>query len=131
MKAEWARLALVGNAAPGLDQVEAVRPAGVGTFNLVVETIDDCGKLDAESAYAGVSHGKALLLVTRASKEHLVTHIALHLPNVSGMRLEDVDGVKVYLTLVLLRQLVQGGNLPPKRGSSIASKDQHDRPSRP
>jgi hypothetical protein len=58
----------------------------------------------------------------------LITHIALHLPHVSWMRLKDVDRVEIDLTLELLRQLVQGGNLPPKRRSGVAPEYKNDRP---
>jgi hypothetical protein len=47
------------------------------------------------------------------------------------MRLKDINGVEVDLALVLLSQLVQGGNLPPKRRSGIAPEHQNDRLVRP
>ena len=43
------------------------------------------------------------------------------------MGLKDVDRVEIDLSLVLLRKLVQGGNLPPERRSGIAPEDQHHR----
>jgi len=50
----------------------------------------------------------------------------LHLPNVGRMGLKDIDRVKIDLALVLLRKLVQGGNLPPKSRSHVAAEDEHD-----
>lgn len=44
------------------------------------------------------------------------------------MRLKYVNGVEVDLAMVLLGELVQGGNLPPKRRSGIAPEYQDDRP---
>jgi hypothetical protein len=44
------------------------------------------------------------------------------------MRLKDVNSVKPHLVAILLCQLVQGGNLPPKRRSRVAAEHQHNRP---
>jgi hypothetical protein len=44
------------------------------------------------------------------------------------MGLKDVDGVEIDLPLVLLRKLVQGGNLPPEGWSSVAAEDEDDWP---
>ena len=38
--------ALVVDATASLDQVEAVRPPGIGAFNPIVEAVDDGGELD-------------------------------------------------------------------------------------
>jgi hypothetical protein len=43
------------------------------------------------------------------------------------MCLKDVHGIEVNLTFVLLGQLIQGGNLPPKGRSSVAAEDKDDR----
>jgi hypothetical protein len=44
---------------------------------------------------------------------------------------KDIDSVKINLAFVLVRQFVQGGNLPPKGRSSIAAEHQDDRLLRP
>jgi hypothetical protein len=124
---EGTGIALVCDATASVDEVEAIGPAGVRIFNPVVKAIDDSGKFDAQLAYANTSYRRTLLLVARATEKHFVANVALHSPDVSGVRLENIDGVKIYLPLVLLRQLVQGGNLPPKWRSSIAAENQHDR----
>jgi hypothetical protein len=43
------------------------------------------------------------------------------------MRLRDVHDQESDLVLVLIVKLVEGGNLPPEWGSSVAAKDHHDR----
>jgi hypothetical protein len=43
------------------------------------------------------------------------------------MSLKDVDRIKTDFVLVLIGQLVQGGNLPPKWRSGVAPENQHDR----
>jgi hypothetical protein len=47
------------------------------------------------------------------------------------MSFKNINCVKVDLALVLLGQLVQGGNLPPKRRSRIAAENENDWPLRP
>jgi hypothetical protein len=80
---------------------------------------------------ASASHGRALLLVTRTAEQNVIADIALHLPDVGRMSFKNVDGVEVDFALVLLGQLVQGGNLPPKRRSGIAAENENDWPLRP
>jgi hypothetical protein len=43
------------------------------------------------------------------------------------MGFKDVDRVEIDLALVLLRKLIQGGNLPPKGRSRVAAEDEYDR----
>ena len=43
------------------------------------------------------------------------------------MRLSDVNGQKCDLPLVLLIEMIEGGNLPPERRSSVAPEDEDDR----
>jgi hypothetical protein len=99
---EGAGFALVCDAAISLDEVEAVWPPGVGSFDVIVETVDDCGKLDTEFAHANTRYRSALLLIAGTAEQHLVANIALHLPYVSRVRLENVDGIEIYLALILL-----------------------------
>jgi hypothetical protein len=42
------------------------------------------------------------------------------------MRLSDIDHVEFDILLVLLIKLVERGNLPAKRRSSIASENEND-----
>ena len=128
MEAKGARLAFVCDSTTCLNEVHAVGPTGISGFDLIIEIIDERWKIDVKTSDAGVCYRGALGLISWASKEDLVLHIALHLPHISRMGFEDVHGIKIYLALVLLRELVQGGNLPPKRRSSIATEDQHNGP---
>ena len=127
MKPEGSRLALIEHAVIGCDQIHPVGPSGVGNLNLVVEAVNNGGKLDAQAPYALPRYRGAFFLIARATKQHFILNIALHLPYVRGMSLQDVDRVEVNLALVSLGQFVQGGNLPPKRRSRIATEDQNDR----
>ncbi len=78
------------------------------------------------SAHACAGNSSALCLIFRTAEQDTITHIGLHLPHVGGMRLKDVNGIEPNLVPVLLGQLIQGGNLPPKRRSGVAAKDQDD-----
>ena len=102
MKSEWSWLALIENAIIGCDQIHAVRPSGVGGLNLVVKAIDDRGKLDAQFPHACTGYRSALFLIAGATEQHLIPNIALHLPYVGGMGLQDVDRIEIDLALVPL-----------------------------
>lgn len=131
MKSEWSRLALVSDFATRPNEVEPVRPSRISSLGVIVEAIDHRRKLDPEFPHAGIRNRCPLILATRTAKEHLVFDIALHFPHVCRVSFKDIDGVKTNLAFVLLRQFVQGGNLPPKGRSSVAAEHQDDRLLRP
>ena len=123
VKAEGPRLALVKDTATFAYQVESVGPAGVSRFDPIVEAIYERGKLDAQLAHTCAGNVGALNLVLRTAEEDVVANIGPHLPHISGMRFKNVNGVESDLVAILIGQLVQGGNLPPKRRSRIAAED--------
>ena len=82
-------------------------------------------------SHTGAGDGGTFSLVLWTSKKNLIANVTLHLPYVGGVRFKNVYSVKVHFAFVLLRQIVQGGNLPPKGWSSIAAEDQHHGSSRP
>ncbi len=127
VKSKWARFAFVKYASTLTDQIEPVGPTRESRFDTIVETVNECGEFDAQLADARPSNIGALDLVLWTAEEYVIAHIGLHLPHVGGMRLEDVHGVKSDFTLILLGELVQGGNLPPKRRSGVTAEDQDDR----
>ncbi len=124
MEPEGTGLALIKHASARRDQIQTIWPAGVGSFNLVREVIYQCGKFYTQFADAAIGYGRTFLLVARTAEQHLVAHVALHLPDIGRVRFKNVDRVEIDLTLVLLRELVQGGNLPPKGRSGVTAKDQ-------
>jgi hypothetical protein len=109
-----------------VDQVDAVRPAGIRFVGWVVEPVKDCRELDPQLAHTGAGDLATLLRIPGAGKDNLVLKVALGLPNVAGMGLQDVDDKKRNLLIVLIVEGVEGGNLPPEWRSSIAAKDQDD-----
>jgi hypothetical protein len=126
MEPEGSWFALVRDTPVGLNQVQAVRPAGVCRFGLVVEAIDQGWEFDAQPANTRTGHEGAFLLVARAAKQDFVANVALHLPHVSRVSFKDIDRVEIDLALILLRKLIQGGNLPPKGRSRVAAEDEDD-----
>jgi hypothetical protein len=120
-------LALEHHPAITINQIETVWPTGVRNLSSIVEAVDNGGKLDAELANARAGNLRAFFFILRTGKDDRVTNIAAHLPNVAGMSFLDIHGVKRHPASVLLIQLVQGGNLPPKWRSSVAAEDQHYR----
>src|SRR4051794_8890163 len=128
MEAKRAGFTLERNASAAVDQIEAIRPAGVRRFHSIIQTIHERGKLDFQASYTGARYRYAFGHVARAAKQHLLANVALHLPDVRRMGFKDVNSVEIDLSLVLLRKLVQGGNLPPERRSSVAAEDKDDGP---
>jgi len=127
MKAEWPGLALVKYAAVGTYQIKAVGPTRIGILYLVVEAIHHGREFNSQSAHTRAGYRCAFFFVARTPEEHVIAHVALHLPHVRGVCLKDIDCIEIDFILVLSGQFVQGGNLPPKRRSRITPEYQDDR----
>jgi hypothetical protein len=126
VEAEGSRFALVRHVTGGVDQVKAVRPSRVRLFCGVAEFIEHRRNIDPELAYAGASHETAFVFAPWTGEDDIVLNIALHLPHVAGVRLGDVYHQERDLLSILLVELIEGRNLPPKRRSSVASENQDD-----
>jgi hypothetical protein len=124
---EGSWLAFVRHVAGGVDQVKAVRPSRVRLFCGVAEFIEHGRNIDPELADAGTRDETAFFFAPWAGEDDIVLNIALHLPDVAGVRLSDVHHQERDLLSILLVELVEGRNLPPKRRSSVASKYEHHR----
>jgi hypothetical protein len=128
-EAEWAGLALVRDAAGGVDQIDSVGPGGVLTLGGVAKFIQHGGKFYSQLSYAGASDQGSLFFTLGTGEDHLIFDVALHLPNIAGVRFRNVNHQEGDLAAVLLVKLVEGRNLPPEGRSGIASKYEHYRPS--
>jgi len=127
LEAERARLALESHTTMRVDQIQAVRPAGVGALGGVPEFVEHRGEFYAQLAHAKSCDVLPLVFILRTGEDDLIPDVALHLPDITRMSLGDVYGQKGYTTLVLPVELVEGGNLPPKGRSSVTAKNEHDR----
>jgi hypothetical protein len=123
-KPKGTRFAFECNAALGVDQVNAIRPARVGLFRRIAKLVEHRWKLYAEFPHASPGDEYAIFFSFRAGKNNLVFDIALHLPDVAGMRLRDVNNQESNTIVILLVELIQGRNLPPERRSRIAAEYQ-------
>ena len=69
---------------------------------------------------------RAFFFVLRASEDDFVFDVALHLPDVAGMRFKNIDNQEGDFAVVVVVELVEGGNLPPEGRSSVAAEDEDD-----
>jgi hypothetical protein len=111
-----------------VDQVKTIRPTGIGLLGRVAELINDRRNLDAKFSHARAGDHRAFLFILGAGENDFVFNIALHLPNVAGMRFRDVHNQEVNLISILLIKLIESGNLPPEGRSRVAAKNQHHWP---
>ena len=109
-----------------VNQVDAVRPAGIRFLGWVVEPVKDSRELDPQLAHTGVGDLATLFRIPWAGEDDLILQVALGLPNIAGMGLQNVNDKKRNLLIVLVIESVEGGNLPPEWRSSVAAKDQGD-----
>lgn len=128
MEAKRPRSTFVRNLPAAIDQVQPVRPTRVGLLGRVVEAVEHRWKLDSQFAYAGSRNKRALFFILGRCEHYIVFQVVLRLPYIAGMRFEDVYREETHLVAKLFVEFVEGGNLPPKRWSGIAAKNQYYRP---
>ena len=90
----------------------------------VVEAIHDGGKVNPQFHHAELPHLTALVNIFRAGENYVIVQIVRILPHVAGMRFADVHDVERDLIFILFVELVESGNLPPERRSSVAAENQ-------
>jgi hypothetical protein len=122
LEAERTRVALVGDVAGGVDQVNPVRPGGVLLLGGVAKFVQHGGKFYSQFSHAGAGEQGSLFFAPGTGEHYLIFNIALHLPDVTGVRFRDVDHQKGGSTAVLFVKLVEGRNLPPEGRSGVASE---------
>ena len=124
-ESKWSRLALVGYAAVLVNQIDPIGPTGVSLLSRVAKFIEHGRKFDSQLTNAGAGNQGTLFFSFRTGEDNFVFDVAFHLPHVAGMGLGDVDNKKRDLPLILIVELVEGGNLPPEWWSSVTAED-HD-----
>ena len=110
-----------------IDEVNAVRPSGVSRSVELPNSSRTAGNLMPNLRTQDPATEGAFFFILWAGEDDFVFDVAFHLPDVAGMRFQDVHHEKSDCIAVLLVQLVEGGNLPPEGRSSVAAEDQHDR----
>ena len=106
------------------DQIDAVRPARIGLLRRITELVEYGWKLDTKFPHASSSDERPFFFSLRAGKNNVVSDVALHLPNVAGMRFRDVYDQERDPPTVLLVKLIEGRDLPPERRSGVAAEYQ-------
>ncbi len=110
-----------------IDEVETIRPAGVVLLDAIAYRIDEGWNRDMKVSHARIGHGLPIFFRGWIRKQNTFLDVALHLPNIAGMRFIDVNNEEGYPVLVLAVQLVERGNLPAKGRSSVTAKDENNR----
>jgi len=124
MEPKGAWTALVNDASVFINQINPIRPAGVSLLRGVIEVINQRGKFDTKLAHAHACNLFALSHALWAGKDDSIANIALHLPDVAGVRFQNVQDVKLHTLTIFVVKLVECGNLPPKWRSSVTAEDQ-------
>jgi len=109
-----------------VDQVNAVGPAGISLFGGVAKLVEHSRKFYPKFSHASSGDECSILFGFRAGKNNAVFDVALHLPDIAGVRFGNVNHLEADAIAILLVKFIQGGNLPPERRSSVAAKYQHD-----
>lgn len=119
------RTSFIRNLAVAIDHIQTIRPAGVVTLSRVLEIIDQCRKFDSQLHDAQLAQLRTLVDILRRRENYVVILVIGVLPDVGSVRFADVNRVELYLILIFLVESIEGGNLPPKRRSSVAAEHQH------
>ena len=91
LEAEGAGAAFEGYVVVGVDEIDAVGPARVGLLGGVAEFVEHGREFDAQFADAGSGDRRALGFIFRTGQDDLIADVGFHLPDVTGVRFEDVD----------------------------------------
>jgi hypothetical protein len=110
-----------------VDQIDSIRPAGVRLLCAVAKVVDQRRELDSQLANTHPGYRLAFVKTLGAGKNDFIADVALHLPHVTGMGFENINGVELDARSILLVQLVESGDLPPEWRSGITPEDEHDR----
>ena len=110
-----------------VNEINAIRPSRVVPFGRITKLVNNRGKFYGQPAHADPGHRRTFLLAFRAGENNLIANIALHLPDIAGVRLRNVDYEESHTVPILLIKFVESGNLPPERRSGVAAENQHNR----
>jgi hypothetical protein len=127
VKSKRARLAFVRDAALRVDQVHAIRPAGVDLLGRIAKLVEYGRELNSKFPHASPGDECSFFFSLRTRENNLVFDVALHLPHVAGMRFGNVNNQERDAPAILFVKLVEGRNLPPERRSSVAAEYQNHR----
>ena len=119
--------AAVSNLAIFVNDVEAFRPGRIGIVGGVVHGIYPEGKRIVEASCEIIGNRQAVGKIARLRVADVVLHVGLHLPLIGRMRFADVDGEKISMCLVIVKDLHDVADLATEGRSGKAAEDQHQR----
>ena len=119
------RRALVGDTPAAINYIKPVGPGRVGCFRGIFKVIYQGREFDAEISNADIGHLVPLAKALRSRKKNTLFQVFACLPGIGGMSLFDVDDIESNLVPVAPVDPVEFGNLPPKGGSGVTSKNEY------
>src|ERR1700728_3657390 len=119
----------VGDASALVNDVNALRPRGIGVVGGIAHVVDPKGNRVLQALNEIVGNGDALLQSFRLRVAHIFLHVRFYLPLVGGVRFADVDGQEVGVILIVLVDFDDVADLATKRRSSVTAEDDHQRTS--
>jgi hypothetical protein len=106
LEAERAGFTFVGDVAARVDHVHSIWPSRVCVFSRVAKFIQDRGDFYSQPSDTCSGNEGALVLSFGRSENDIVFYVALHLPDVTGVGLSNVDDQERDLASVLFVELV-------------------------
>ena len=110
-----------------VDDVNALRPRGVGVVGSVAHVIDPEGQRKLESFGEIIRDGHALFQRFWLHITDVIRHVGFHLPFVGGMRFAHVNGQEIGVIFVVVINLNDVANLAAERWSGETAEHQNQR----
>ena len=119
--------AFVSDVAGLIHNVKAFGPSGVGVVGGVGHFVDAEGNGVFVALGEIVADGDALLDGLGLSVANVFLDVGLHLPLVGGMRFANVDGQKIGVVFVIVKEQLDVANLATEGRSSKTAEDEDER----
>jgi len=119
--------AAVGDAAGLVDDVETLGPGGVCVIGGVGHVVDAEGKSEVVAFREVIADGDALFERFRLRVADVLLYVGFHLPLVGGMGFANIDGQKIGVVFVVVKDLDDVANLATKGRSSKTAEDENKR----
>ena len=116
----------IGDVPGFVNDVQPLRPRGVGAVRGIAHFVDAEGQRKLEARGEILGDGHALLQRFRLRVADVVFHVGFHLPFVGGMRFADVHGQKIGVVLVVVVNLNDVAYLAAEGRSSETAEDQDE-----
>ena len=109
------------------DQVEAIRPGGVGKLDPVIHLIDQGGEANIEPPHTQRCMIFFVCDAAGVGKRNPFLLIRFVWQALGRVRLANIDQHELDFALIHCGHLIQGGDLPPEQRSGIGAEDEGHR----